>query len=69
MSRIPCKSQVVGLKPCTDVASNLLVIDLQVDVRMACDGLQQKFQHAGFFTCEFLISQSIFSRFSNDLHP
>ena len=34
---------VLALKPCIDVASNLLGIDLQLDVRIACDGLQQKF--------------------------
>ena len=34
------------IKSCTDVASNLLAIDLRLDIRIACDGLQQKFQHA-----------------------
>ena len=34
------------VKPCTDVASNLLAIDLRFNVQIACDGLQQKFQHA-----------------------
>ena len=49
-----------GHKPCTDIASNLLAIDLQLDVRIACNGLQQKFQHAEYFTCNPLISQPIF---------
>ena len=35
-----------GHKTCTDVASNLLAIELQLDVRIACNGLQQKFLHA-----------------------
>ena len=51
------------LKPCTDVVSNLLVIDLGWNVRIACDGLQQKFQHAEYFTCDPLISQSILIQF------
>ena len=38
------------LKPCTDVASSLLAIDLRLNVRIAFDGLQQKFQHAKYFT-------------------
>ena len=37
---------VISHKPCTDIASNLLAIELQLDVRIACNGLQQKFQHA-----------------------
>ena len=53
------------LKPCTDVASNLLAIDLRLDVRIACDGLQQKFQHAEYFICDQLITQPILIRFSN----
>ena len=36
----------MNVKPCTDVASNLLAIDLRLDVRIACDALKQKFQHA-----------------------
>ena len=51
-------------RPCTDVTSNLLAID----VRIACDGLQRKFQHAKYFSCDinsYLISQFIFSQFSN----
>ena len=51
-------------KPCTEVASNLLSVDLRLDVRIACDGLQQKFQHAEYFACSPLISQPIFIRFS-----
>ena len=51
----------IALKPCTDVASNLLAIGLQLDFRIAYDGLQQKFQHAEYFTCDPLIFQSIFN--------
>ena len=50
----------IGLKPSTDVASNLLVIDLQLDVRIACDGLQQKLQHAEYFTGDPLITRPSF---------
>ena len=39
---------VISHKPCTDIASNLLAIELQLDVRIACNGLQQKFQHAEY---------------------
>ena len=46
----------IGLKPWTDVASNLLAIDLQLDVQIACDGLQQKFQHDKYFTGDPLIT-------------
>ena len=56
------------LKPCMDTASNLLVIDLQLDIQIACDGLQEKFQHTEYFTCNLLISQSILIRFSNSFH-
>ena len=45
------------LKPCTDITSNLLGIDLRLDVQIVCDGLQQKFQYAEYSTCEPLISQ------------
>ena len=40
---------ILCLKPCTDVARNLLVIDLHLNVRIACNGFQQKFQHAEYF--------------------
>ena len=53
---------------CTDIASNLLAIELQLDVRFACNGLQQKFQHAEYFTCDPLISQPIFIPSSNGFH-
>ena len=43
-----------------DVAGNLPAIDLQLDVQIACDGLQQKFQHAGYFTCNPWITRPIF---------
>ena len=59
---------VRSLKPCTDVASNLFAIDLRLNVRIACDGLQQKFRHAEYFTCNPLISQSILILFSNGFH-
>ena len=56
------------LNPFTDVASNLLAIDLRLDIQIACDGLQQKFKHAEYFTGDPLIYQSIFGRFSNGFH-
>ena len=59
---------VIRVKLCTDVASHLLAIDLRLDVRTACDGLQQKFQHGEYFTCDPLISQSILIRFSHSFH-
>ena len=49
------------VKPCTDIVTNLLAIGLRLDVRIACDGLQQKFQHAEHSTCDPLIFQPIFS--------
>ena len=55
---------LLRVKPCTDVASNLRAIALQLDVRIACDGLQQKLQHAEYFTCDPPITQPIFKRFS-----
>ena len=51
------------LKPCTDVASNFVVIDLGLDVRIACDDLQQKFQHAEYFTCDPLNTRPLISEF------
>ena len=45
-------------KPCTNAASNLLAIDLRLNI--ACDGLKQKFQHAEHFTCDPLITQFLF---------
>ena len=38
------------IHPRTHVAHNLPAIDLQLDVQNGCDGLQQKFQHAEYFT-------------------
>ena len=58
-----------GHKPCTDVASTLLAIELQLDIRFPCNGLQQKFQHAEYFTCDPLISQPIFIISSNGFSP
>ena len=46
-----------------DVAGNLLAIGLRLDVRIACNGLQQKFQHAEYFTCDPLIFQQIHMQF------
>ena len=57
--------QNCGFKPCTNVASNLPKIGLRLDVQIACDGLQQKFHYAEYFTCDPLIFQS----FSSDFHP
>ena len=58
--KCPKLTKVLCLKPSTDVASNLIAIDLRFDVRITCAGLQQKFQHAEHFTCDPLISQPIF---------
>ena len=38
------------LKPWTHVAIGLPEIDFQSDVGITCDGLQQNFQHAEYFT-------------------
>ena len=51
-----------------DVASNLLVIDLRLDVRIACDSLKQKFQHAEYSTCDPLIFQPVLILFSCKFH-
>ena len=37
----------MSVKPCIDVASNLLVVNLQ-------SNLQQKFQHAAYLTCNMV---------------
>ena len=55
---------VVAISP----AQTLQVTYLKLDVRIACNGLQQKFQHAEYFTCNPLISQPIFIRSSNSFH-
>ena len=34
---------VISHKPCTDIASNLLAIELQLDVRMACNRSFKRF--------------------------
>ena len=47
--------ETVRPKPCTDIASVLLAIDLRLDIRIACDGLQL----ADYFTGDPLKSQSI----------
>ena len=57
-----------GLKPCTDVANNLLEIDLRLEVSITCDGLQQKFQHAEYLTCDPLMPELISMQFSNGYH-
>ena len=54
----------------------ILAIDLRLDVRLACDGLQQKFQHAEYFTCDLYTletanSHPIFTQFpplSSEFH-
>ena len=56
------------LKPMTDIARDLLAIDLRLDVRNYCNGLQQKFQHAEYFTCDSLITQPTVIGFSNGFH-
>ena len=52
-------------KPLTDVARTLFAVDLRLDVQNDCDGLQQKFQHAEYFTCDSLITQPMIIGFSN----
>ena len=52
----------VYFKPCRDIVSNLLVIDLQLN------GLQKKFQPVEYFYCDPLIPQPIVIRFSNSLY-
>ena len=47
------------LKPCIDIASNLVVIDLRLDIQIACDGLHQKFQNSEHLTCDPLIFQPV----------
>ena len=60
--QLPVSSMSV-FKLCTEVASILPVIDLGLDIRIACDGLQQKFQHVEYFTCDPLKSQLMFLQF------
>ena len=55
----PATNVDVFLKPCREVASNLLAIDLRLNIRIACEGLQQKFQHAEYFSCDPSISQPL----------
>ena len=57
-----------GLKPLTDVACDLLAIDLRLDIPNDCEGLQQEFQHAEYFTCDPVITQPIFIGISNSFH-
>ena len=45
-------------RSCLSHAKSL--IELRLDVRIACDGLQQKFQHAEYFTSDPLISRPSF---------
>ena len=53
------------ITPLTDIAHNLLAIDLQLDIRNNCEGLQQKFQHAEYFTYDYSANfYQIFKRFS-----
>ena len=41
---------------CAHAACYLLEIDVRLDVRIAHDDLQQKFEHAGYFTSDPLIT-------------
>ena len=61
---------VVGGLECgsTSRLSNLLAMDLRLDVRNDRDGLHCKFQHAEYFTCDPLITRPIFIRFSGSFH-
>ena len=68
---VPCKdyeSVQCDFKPLTDDARNLLAIDLRLDVRNYCDGLQPEFQHPEYFTCNSLITQAIVIGFLNGFH-
>ena len=49
------------IKPMADAASNLLAIDFRLDVRIACNDLQQKFKQTEYFTCNPLITRPISS--------
>ena len=55
------------IKARTHVACNLLAIDMQLEIRNGCDGLQHNFQHAEYFTCNPLITQPVFIRYPNSL--
>ena len=55
----PVVAEIVWCDP-TDVASNVVAMDLRLDVQIACDGLQPKFQCAEYFTVTPLISQPVF---------
>ena len=46
----------------------LHIIYLRLGVQIACDGLQLKGKHTENFTCDPLISRSIFIRFSHNFH-
>ena len=50
----------------THVARNLLAIQLRLDIRIAWDDFQQKFQHAEYFTCDPLITQPTVSQLNSD---
>ena len=50
---------ICTLSSCLHVACNLVAIDLQLDLQMACNDLQQKFQHAEYFITDLLIIQPI----------
>ena len=56
------KSDEYWLKPLTltDVARDLVAIDLRLNIRNGCDD----FQHAEYFTCDLLIPQPIFTVFT-----
>ena len=50
---------VLGLSPVHTLHAILRVIDLRLDNQIACDGLEPKFQHAEYFTCNPLITRII----------
>ena len=61
-------SSACCLKPCIEVASDLVEIGLPLDVRIACDGLQQKFQHAEYFTANIHLIFKQFSLLFSEFH-
>ena len=58
---------VISHKPCTDIASNLLTIELQLDVRIACNACNRSFNMLNIYMRSLDISANfhpIFKRFS-----
>ena len=61
-----------NVKRCTYIPHNLLAINSRLDVRIACDGLQQKFQHAEHFThapTSHLLAMSVMGKRLNPFDP